>query len=534
MKKTVLNKNQSQIGTPVSTGFSINDYKSFGILALLIILVFANAITGELLRADDLDAIIGSQVIQNLGTAVRTYNLHTILNSLIYVTFGPSSAVFHVRSIIFHILNTSLFYVLAKRLFDNKTAFYSTLLFSIHPAVSEAVVWISGFGYLLQAFLTFVTILLYITYLDTKKIVFLIFSVMIYIGYLASLRTAWALTTPIMLVLIDQFLVNSKIKLKNIYCYLLYLIPAGYFVLNWLFSELAKRQELLKNVFFFDPQTAPAPVLRWAFVFLEAYKLEFLPINLNFYTNFVETTIPLKIFLYSIFVLTIAGTFILFLKEKKLGALALVFFASVSPTLSPVAVAVNYADRYFYIGTAFFSVFLVTILLKIEKKYDIRDFFTICIVILMIFYSIRSFIRTFDFRNDKNLWTATQKTAPNNFRVYLNLGNVYFDEGNFSKAIEYYEFALKIKPNYADAVHNIAYVYLNIKNYDLAREYFLKAIEMNPYNHLYWYNLGFVEYQTKNYEKAKEYFLKSKEINQNYNKADEALAELEKVSAETN
>ena len=61
-----------------------------------------------------------------------------------------------------------------------------------------------------------------------------------------------------------------------------------------------------------------------------------------------------------------------------------------------------------------------------------------------------------------------QKLDPNNASILFILGTIYGDENNdvynSDKAIEYYEAAIKINPNYYDAIYNLGAMYITLSN----------------------------------------------------------------------
>ena len=75
--------------------------------------------------------------------------------------------------------------------------------------------------------------------------------------------------------------------------------------------------------------------------------------------------------------------------------------------------------------------------------------------------------------------------SPDVSTTYNNIGNLYSDQRNKSKALEYYEKSLKIDlslyredhPQVATQYYNIGQVYYSQKNYDKALEYNEKALE---------------------------------------------------------
>lgn len=57
------------------------------------------------------------------------------------------------------------------------------------------------------------------------------------------------------------------------------------------------------------------------------------------------------------------------------------------------------------------------------------------------------------------------------------IGDMYYNRGNFTKAIKYYEKAIKLLPNEADVYFNLGDIYAENKVYNIAIVYFKKASE---------------------------------------------------------
>jgi tetratricopeptide (TPR) repeat protein len=87
--------------------------------------------------------------------------------------------------------------------------------------------------------------------------------------------------------------------------------------------------------------------------------------------------------------------------------------------------------------------------------------------------------------------------------------------GNFKEAIVYYDKALEEDPNYADALNNKGYALYKQDKYQQAIEYFDKALDIDP-NYLYALNgKGWALNRQDKYQQAIEYFDKALEIDPN-------------------
>ena len=71
----------------------------------------------------------------------------------------------------------------------------------------------------------------------------------------------------------------------------------------------------------------------------------------------------------------------------------------------------------------------------------------------VIVLSIAAYQRNIIWKDKVTLWEDVVRKSPQKARGHSNTGVVYKDKGMTDKAIEHYQIALRIKPDYAEA-HN--------------------------------------------------------------------------------
>ncbi|MFH1648366.1 MAG: tetratricopeptide repeat protein [Patescibacteria group bacterium] len=483
-----------------------NNLLFFAILAVTIIVVYGNIANGEFLNLDDNTGIIYNQDLRDFKGTLNNLSLGPIYAATILKLFGLNPTAFHVGSIIFHIIDTILIFVLAYLILGKKEAVVTSLLFAIHPVNSETVGWISSRGYLINSIFIITTLISFVVYKNSKNKKFLYTSIGIFTLNLLSMRDPWSLITPFIIMALDQFVFEKKIEWKNIKIYIPYIIVSIAFVLLNVVPELQSRVEVLETKHYLDVEGATPLLNRIPYTITMATRLLVFPVRLSIYHEGKVITS----FNYSMMVLTaviVVVTIIKLIKKNRmLAGFGMIIFLSMLPSFSPILIAWSIAERYLYIGSAFFCMIVAVLIFKAEEKTKMKDLVSVLVTIILIFYSVRTILRTNDLKNSKNLWYATKKTAPYSYRVYNNLGDVYANEGNYDLAIENFKKSVALRPGYADAIHNIGFSYLQKEDYEQAKQYLSQAYQMNPLLYQAAYKLGFISYKEGKIEEAKQYF----------------------------
>ena len=329
---------------------------------------------------------------------------------------------------------------------------------------------------------------------------------------LLLMRDPWSLITPFIIVALDQFVFEKKIDLKKIIDYIPYAVISVIFALSIVVPELQSRVEVLETKHYLDIDNSTPILNRIPYTIAMATKLLIFPTTLSIYhEGKVITGVDYALMIFTSVV--VVGLIIKSIKNNRmLAGFGMIIFLSILPSFSPILIAWSIAERYLYIASAFFAMILTVLIFKLEKKTKTKDLSKIIITIILIFYSVRTILRTNDLKNSKNLWYATKKTAPYSYRVYNNLGDVYANEGNYDLAIENFKKSVTLRPGYADAIHNIGFSYLQKGELDRAKTYLKQAYEMNPLLYQAAYKLGFIEYKQENFESARIYFEKCLEL----------------------
>lgn len=511
-----------------------NHWISLLFLSLLVILTYFYFLNNAFV-SDDIAEIAQkseivdfSRILQFPTGAIR----HIIYFFSVHIG-GFNPWIFRLTNFIFHLFSTYIVYFILLIVYrSKKVAVFASALFAIHPAIAEAVLWISGGMY---AQYTFFFLLAFYSYIKSEKVKSYWIAV---ISYLFALMSHPIMPIPLFLVFpLYDFCFRHKIYWKKF-------IP--FFALALIYAGLAlsavPARELGLQTIHYQEKGVDNIFLILPIAISSYAELLFFPKILTLYHSelaFGAISFMLRAILTLAFFITIP---IAFFKKKMSVFFWLSFFLiSLSPTLTPFRLNWIVAERYIYLPSiGIFVLFGLGLakLMQIKKKFA-PIILTIFILIILAL-SIRTFFRGVDWENEDNLWIATGKTSPsspnthnnlgdvygrhgdkegalrefsraielkpNYADAYHNLGNTYREMGNMEKAMENYQMAAKINPNLWQSFQNIAALYFQAQKYDLALENIQKAIQVNPKNTNLYLNLGIVYLTSGDKEKAKQIF----------------------------
>ena len=503
---------------------------NFGILFILagvIFLIYAPLVNGQFLNLDDQNAFVLNKSLYSLTETLKFLDAPAMATSIIVHLFGMNSTALHIFSILLHTICTTLVFILTYLLFGKKVSLITTFLFATQPVNTEAIGWLSGMGYPFKTVAILLILIFYVLFRKNKNIWYLIVSSTIYLmSHIIVRGGAWMFIAPFLLVIVDQFLIEKKIEFKNIKYYTPYIaisLISAAILIPGLFRQ---RIVDLNTLYYVDTESATPLINRIPYTTYMAYKLIAFPLALTVYHEGEIITSAGYTFMIAVTITIIFGIAYLWKKDRVIAGLLLTIPFSILPSYSPVIIAWTAAERYLYIGSAFFSMGLAILILRIGEKKKWKEFATVVTIVLCLLYSVRTFTRSFDFKNSKALWLATKKVSPYSYRVYNNLGDVYSNEGNYELAIEAFKRSAALKPDYADAVHNIGFTYLQMGDVVKAKKYLQRSIDINPRLHQSWYKMARIFMTEKNYEEAQKYISKAFELNPNDELVQQVMTEL--------
>jgi len=497
------------------------------------IVLYANSFQNQMFW-DDEDNILKNRYVQNWRYFPKYFSENLIAGAgllsdywrpMLLTVFSLEWHLWKSWPVGYHFVNTSfhiadailLFFILFYIFKNHWLAFFTSLVFLVHPLQTEAVTYVSGLADPLSAFFIFLGLLFYLKLRISKKVPlkspFYFLSLLMYIFALMSKETA--IVMPIFIFIVDFFFLNQnekisfKYKLKKIAKAICpFLVLAGFYILlratvfNFrntfnLYSE--------ENIY-----TSNFYVRLFTFfrVLLIYFGLLFWPFNLH-----MERTVEIATSLNSLSVIfgALISVILLILAFTSFRQLPILsfgifwFFIGLAPTsnlLVPVSGLLY--EHWLYLPLIGIFIIFIWLGMEIGKRYSLEKTFVFCFSLYLVFFSILTVRQNTVWHDPITFYSYTLKFAPNSYRIINNLGMAYSDEGNYKMAEKLYRKAITLDPLNPVAYHNLANLYQTIGKTDLAIKNYKKAVSLDP-NFVFSYNaLVDLYLRTKNYQEARQ------------------------------
>lgn len=483
----------------------------------------------------DIKKFFESRYIGNLSFALN-YRLHGL------DVFG-----YHALNVLIHVINALLVYWLVIITFRtpyfrnlqnhndrNLVAFFSALIFAVHPIQTQAVT------YIVQRFTSLATLfylLALVFYIKSrliqevavsnqqsdekqrvKAIIWYLFSVLSAVFAMKTKEISF--TLPLMIALYEFMFFDGKVRRRVFYLIPIFLtmaiIPLTFLMAKGDLAEMSIMDESLKIV-------SSERISRWDYLFTQFrvvvtyIRLLILPINQNLdydypiYSSFFESAV----FLSFLLLLSIFGLGIyLFYRSRltfhmsRLTAFGIFwFFVTLSVESSIIPRSEIIFEHRIYLSSIGFIITVMTSLVMSERyfkeKIPIVGRLIIPVLIVVVFvFSGAAYARNTIWQNEISLWKDTVRKSPQKARTRSNLGATYIKKGKLEDAARELQAAIKIDRESTNARNNLGVIYLNKGYYEKALKEFSEVITRNLYDAKAHNNIGVTYMKLKRFDDA--------------------------------
>ena len=300
---------------------------------------------------------------------------------------GSFLPAYHFLSIAFHLATVFLVYLVA--LFVLRSRIYGALaafIFAIHPANSEVICWVSTFADTAFSFFSLLSLILFAKFYlkDNKRYALLYYSGSLLSFILALCAKEIAFCLPLLIILALLFLrhrgwlpkENQKRFSWAAYFLIdiLYLALRKLFMSSYVFSPMGRRNLILE---------APEQLYKIAYYLRDLIFL----VDSELLKRFVyqhSLLFPAIVLAVSIFSLSVC---VIVARRRKNPALVFLLGWIIITLLIPFLGAYSPARRHLYLSLAGYSIFLVSAVSLLKKKY-ISVSLLLCLAALQIWTSL--------------------------------------------------------------------------------------------------------------------------------------------------
>lgn len=528
------------------------------ILVVVVFITYAPSVGNDFVDWDDLAFVVKNQEIREIspesikwmfttGYQGAWHPLTWFSHAIDRALFGLNPSPHHLISILLHIINTALFFILAIRLQEaweksdhtgysvNDTeklgaAFFGALLFALHPLRVESVTWVSERKDVLFSCFYLLGLLSYLGYAISgqgqariKYLLALIFMA------LSVMSKSMAITFPFVLIILDYYPLKRD-KTASIKALIYEKIP---FFLVSLFGILV--YQVVKGGAGSVP-VSYVPIhmrimnafysLIW-YIKQTIFPGDLIPIyQLNRDLDYFSAVYIISACL--VLAVTIICIWRAYKGDRIWSATWFFYLVTIFPALGLYMVfRHSMADRYTYlptlgfwllIGLGFQRLWIVSG--NLRKPVVFRVALIVCVSILAVAYAAKTRAQIGVWKNSKTLWThVIDKSDYVPALAYSALGKVFQKEDQPEKAMAYFNTASSLNPKNPKYYANMAGVYVDLKEYQRALELYTKASELQPRSPAYHTHIGRTLALMERYDQAEMSFKRALELKDTFSSA---------------
>lgn len=390
------------------------------------------------LSAEHLRQIFSTPVLSNLAP------LHILSYAADYVLWGLDPRGYHLSNVILHSLNACAVYALVRRIVDQGiVAFWTALLFAVHPLNVENVAWIAERKTVLATLLFFLTVIQYLKFRESGSPRTYISAVLLFMA--AVMCKASVVVLPALLAM-HELIFRKKSRLWAPLLPFFLFAGFGAALEVWVHvqggsigSDITSLHFVLQNVY---PTMLP---IFWKYIRLIVW-----PANLS---GYYDATVYHSFLRAPVVASLSAWLFVLFLVMRRgsnqVRFWFVWFWLCLLPVSNIVPIPVYYADRYMYTPAIGVFALAVMTLYRIasgnkndaakQTSDSVQGYGTAIALHLLLaviagLYAAAAYDRLEVWKNESVFWEDTARKSPGQYKARLNLGLVYEKHGRLADA----------------------------------------------------------------------------------------------------
>jgi protein O-mannosyl-transferase len=483
------------------------------IIPFLVLVVYGQTISFNLVYLDDDKIILDHQdkisSLSNIIYAFKSeygfdqgtpyYRPIIITSFILDAQFSKTSPTFyHISNIVFHILTVIILFLLLTELsVERNLSFFFTLVFAIHPLLTNAVVWIPGRNDLLATLFSILSFRYFIKYLNGLNKKYFVLHIVLF--WIAILSKEVALILPLLCLLYLYFYEQKNFSWKFLFK----------IILIWIASIVVFQLIKMNVVGDLGNVTYGIPALLHNLQVIPEvlYKI-FIPINISVLPTFSSITTGIGIFI--LIIIIVLPTIIKKINKRKYYFGLTWFFAFIVPGL-----AILYADqneKFDYLDTRTYlpMIGILIILSEIFSHVNLRllknknILLTVSVTIILTL-SMLTFFQSKKYENAITFAESAVLSNPEKPFFYQKLADYYYKTKSYEKAVNYLKIAIAKSSEKFAYYKNLILAYAELKQYDNAINTANDALAINPNDPELFRAVVLIYYRKGDYKNALKY-----------------------------
>ncbi|MEK7151315.1 MAG: tetratricopeptide repeat protein [Patescibacteria group bacterium] len=439
-----------------------------------------------------------------------------------YLISGIQPLFWHLASNLIHIANAILIFFLLRRFSGRLVAFITALIFTIHPLQTEAVTYIAGRGDSLVALFMLLALTLFIKSKDNPSKSWVYKSASLVLMVIGILSRETGIIFPFLLMIFyitflskEKFWISIKKAFKEAWLYFGVVIIYGVLRLTVLNFQNTLNFYTAPNLY---SENFIYRMFTFMHVLVDYIRLLFVPVGLHMERSM---TVHTSLFQWPVWLgfLIIIGIFgiIWHLYRTNKDSYKIWFFGAgwffigLAPVSGITPINAVIYEHWLYlpmIGFWFIAAFYLVKIFNYLKPKSLNAYYLILVVALVaycLFFGYQSIQRNILWGKPIEFFQDILKYEPQSARVNNNLGNLYFNQGDKTRALEYYRRSAESEDVFAQPHFNIGSILQSQGDTFGAIEEFEKSIEVDPTFHYSYQSLLVIYANQGNITKAIEY-----------------------------
>ncbi|MCC7465235.1 MAG: tetratricopeptide repeat protein [Saprospiraceae bacterium] len=392
--------------------------------------------------------------------------------ALVYALAGESASAFHTFSLLLHIGCVLSVFTLMRMLQSRaEVAFFTALLFALHPMQVEATSWIAGQSALTFSLFYLLSLMAYVKWQHTGRGLFYGLSILAFL--LSVLSKSAAVTLPVLLLALDWYK-NGSVTFKNVLAKVPYFVVSLIFGLYTFSTREAEGHDLVVSSSAYNLFDRFLMVCH-SLLFYPVQLLAPFKLSVLYPMQKIDGIWPIDYYLAPVALAAVAWAAWKFGRRDRVIGLSALWYLIPLTVMLPYVTVGSFemrSDRYAYISSAGF--FLLLVWLAHHIPAEIRRGGLIGLALLYGFLTLE---RSQVWKSEVSVFRDCVEKFPDAPLCNCNLAYGELLNMEFEPSVQHYTKALAMDPSYVEAYNGRGQAYFQLKKFPEAYSDFDNAIK---------------------------------------------------------